>query len=479
MTARPAATRRRAPDHRALGAAALAVMALVTYISYHASDGLPLQRHFRLFVLVTDPGRLVAHDPVRVGGLRVGQVARITAVPGEGTRPPAARLELALQPSFHSLPADTRLRIRSASPLGANYLELEPGTSAARLRSGATLATDRTTTSVQATDLLDIFDHATARAVQAGIRDTAAGLAGRGTAVNDTIVGAGDLLPPATRVLMTAGSPGARLPRLLSASGAAAQALGPVGEPLRGLLSGAATTMAAVGRPPGALDRVIVTAPGAMATTTRAAERLTPPLRRLTRLARLLRPAAGDVGPTLTALARTLTAGVAPLRATPPAAADLRGTFAAVRTLAHDPDTSGTLRRATDAMAALRDFLGKVTPAQVQCNVFGIFGENGSSVIGGTGTPELGFELITAGTLGADNEAFQNSRPAANLHSNADPINDYQECETGNEPYVPGQQILSNPPGRQSNHTRVTSPPAGVRERLAAAGLLTPTPPAP
>jgi hypothetical protein len=62
------------------------------------------------------------------------------------------------------------------------------------------------------------------------------------------------------------------------------------------------------------------------------------------------------------------------------------------------------------------------------------------------------------------------------MHVNADPIENYQQCQAGNEPYNANTQLLSNPPGVLSNQTALTYPPAGVRALAAKAGLLN-TPP--
>ena len=63
------------------------------------------------------------------------------------------------------------------------------------------------------------------------------------------------------------------------------------------------------------------------------------------------------------------------------------------------------------------------------------------------------------------NEIQPQASPSPGLHTNPYPNTDAPgqtpECEAGNEPYKPGQQI-GNVPGNQGLKTESTSPPPGV-----------------
>jgi hypothetical protein len=66
------------------------------------------------------------------------------------------------------------------------------------------------------------------------------------------------------------------------------------------------------------------------------------------------------------------------------------------------------------------------------------------------------------------NETFAQAQPSPRLHNNtyghtAGP-GQPRECETGNEPYEPGQQF-GNVPGNQGAQTEITAPPPEVGGR--------------
>jgi hypothetical protein len=68
-------------------------------------------------------------------------------------------------------------------------------------------------------------------------------------------------------------------------------------------------------------------------------------------------------------------------------------------------------------------------------------------------------------------QTLQTAHAEPGLHFNAYGNENASECETGNEPYLPGKQI-GNPPGNQPAQTERTSPPADATERARSAGLL-------
>jgi hypothetical protein len=122
-----------------------------------------------------------------------------------------------------------------------------------------------------------------------------------------------------------------------------------------------------------------------------------------------------------------------------------------------------------------------LAPAQLECNVGGLWARNLSGILGGgDAEPLFNFSLVIdaipfavtkpnggpRGTL-----STQHGEPDRLLNYNAYPREDATECEAGNEPYRQRIQ-LGNPEGRQANATEETAPPAGVRELARRAGLL-------
>jgi virulence factor Mce-like protein len=478
MPARRTATKRRhSPRHFGIvGVVGILALLAAVVISYRANSGLPFQPSYRVFVDVPNADRLNHYADVRIGGVRVGEVQSLAAVPGTRAAKPFGRLELSLSPSVGRLPVDSRVQIRSASVLGATYVDLTPGHSSRKLAAGGTLPLSQVASTVQLTDLLDVFDHSTATSIRNVLGGLGDGLAGRGDDLNWAITSLAGLAEPLTRVLGAFASPQAELAGFLHGYELTVGALAPVSSQLSGLIADAATTFGALSAARTALGQTIDALPVAESATTTALADLRPALRGLARLARDLRPGAALLPTTLPALNRALAAGVAPLTAVPAFARGLRGTLRALDAVGADPAATGALRQLTAAVSAINQLLVKLTPAQVGCNILGIWGRNFASGLAGSGVAGVPLVQVAVATLGASNEIFQNASPSPNMHVDADPVENYQQCQAGNEPYNAHTQLLSNPPGVLSNQTAATSPPAGVRALAAKAGLLN-TPP--
>jgi hypothetical protein len=204
-----------------------------------------------------------------------------------------------------------------------------------------------------------------------------------------------------------------------------------------------------------------------------------PALDGLAELAVDLRPAGEHLPRTLDGINSTLDAGVPALRGMPPFARSVRTAVVRLRTLVRDPNTRNSLRKLLDLVRPTNDLLSTFVPAQVTCNVLGLWSQNFGATFAAQGDgdgPDLpSIVLSGAGGLG---EELQNAKPSPNVGINPLPNENESECESNNEPWS-GKQQLNNPPGKQSATTRSTSPPPGVMARAAAAGLLDPIPGAP
>jgi len=451
----------------------LAGLAIV-YVSYTANGGVPFAPHYDVFVELPNAQRLQPGNDVRIGGIRVGQVQSVFAVPSRRAgASPFARIELALSPSAGPIPANSHVQEQPASILGASYLQLILGTSKRRIASGGTLPISQSTPTVQLPDLLDVFDQATAHSIQSSLGNLADGLAGRGAEFNGTLQSVSELLPPLTRVLNAIASPTADLSRLISGLDATTGALSPVAGELGSLVTNAAITLGSLSAARTQLAATIDELPGTEQTTTGALIRLNPALSGLAQLARELQPGAQLIPTALPALDRALEAGITPLRRLSPFAGDLRTTLVALDSLSRDPAADGSLRLLDQTVKALTTLLNVLTPAQVQCNVIALFGRNFDQMLS-SGTAQAVLAPIGVIAPGATAENVQNATPSSNLHVDYLPHENYQQCQAGNEPYSSTSQDLSNPPGTQPNTTQLTSPPPGVTADAASAGLLNP-----
>ena len=464
---------RRRPTGRyaLLGLVTLMVVAAIGLMSYRANRGLPLESQYHVTVDVPDAARLAVNGAVRIGGVRVGQVDGVTARRASAGGRPFARIELRLGSSVGRLPADTRVQVRTASPLGGTFVELTPGRSDVRIPDGGRLGLRNADSSVQVADLLEMFDRATRRGLQQIVADGGPGLVGRGADLNATLANLARLAGPAERVFATLTDPRTNLSRFLRGYERTIAELAPVTGGLTSLLRSTARTFAALTSDPASLDAAIVRASPAELAATRALDGIDPSLARLTVIARRLRPGTERLTPALGELDGTLRLARQPLRALRPVSGLLENTLAATDRLARAPATPGSLRKLNSLTQPLERLFSAVTPAQAQCNVYGVFMENATSVLGVTGTREGSFELASVSTLGGSNELFQNAKISPDLNVDATPNLSARECEAGNEPYSRTNPNRGNPPGLQYDHWRETVQPPGVRAKAQAAGL--------
>ena len=114
----------------------------------------------------------------------------------------------------------------------------------------------------------------------------------------------------------------------------------------------------------------------------------------------------------------------------------------------------------TSTAQTLGPTIAFLTPAQTVCNYVSLFFRNISSLLSvgdNHGTTQR--FIIIAMPSGPNNEGTPASAPANGpnrdnfLHINPYPFTSSpgqpHECEAGNEPYVPGRQVIGNPPGNQ------------------------------
>jgi phospholipid/cholesterol/gamma-HCH transport system substrate-binding protein len=458
--------------HGLIGLAALAVIALVGYVSYTALTGLPFQHRHTLFVEVRDANRLIATNDVRVGGVRVGQVADVEAQPARSGREPLARVELSLDDSVGAVPVDSTARIRPASVLGATYVDLRLGHSDTTVPEKGTLPGTPPAAGVELTDLFDVFDREGARSFRSAVRGLSGGLAGRGAALNGVIGSFSHLLPPLAGVARTLAAGDTRLSEFIRAYERAFGEFDAARGDLAGLVTNGAGTFGALAGERDALAGTFVAAPPAERATTDALRAAQPALEDLAVVIRELRPAARALPAGLREANATLGAGSAGLRPVPAFSRRLATVLETLRAVSRLPSTEGAMRKLGDLITALETTIEVLAPAQIHCNVVALFGQNWSSFAGGLGVGDgpamWNFALSTPG---AQTDGIQAKEPAPDLHSNYLPHENAQECESNNEPYLPGQR-LGNPAGLQPGSTRDTDPPPGVHELARAAGLL-------
>ncbi|HYF24349.1 MAG TPA: MlaD family protein [Baekduia sp.] len=307
---RPVPRKDREPMSRVLtrGLLMLAGLIALTTLAVKAQDGVPGKSYDYVEASLPEVGNLISHDPVRIAGKRVGQVADVgTGEDGNAI----VRLQLE---SGTDLPSDSQVLLRANGLLGARYVELVPGRRAP-LRDGELLRGDENALTYGVTEALDVFDRQTRGALGSLLGEAGTGMLGNGRELNDALRLGGDAIVPFRRLMRRLeAQPGALqalLPSMTSAlrpldehrrelfagAGAAADALGPFarrGDDVRATLAEAPGTLAAANAGLGqgtallAAARAVATqanatldrAPGALRATAALLDESPRPLRR-------------------------------------------------------------------------------------------------------------------------------------------------------------------------------------------------------
>ncbi|WP_354698942.1 hypothetical protein DSM112329_04641 [Paraconexibacter sp. AEG42_29] len=161
---------------------------IVAFIALAVSlySGVPGRDYMYVRSSVPAVGNLLEHDPVRVDGVRVGQVSAVGTTTGG-----RARLRLQLEPGT-TLPADTTLVVRANGLLGGRFVQLVPGRAQTELRDGGEVRPARESITFGVPETLDTFDARTRGRLQDALEGLGTGLAARSTGVNTLLRRASD-----------------------------------------------------------------------------------------------------------------------------------------------------------------------------------------------------------------------------------------------------------------------------------------------
>ncbi|MGE5617547.1 MAG: MlaD family protein [Candidatus Woesearchaeota archaeon] len=476
-----------------VGTLTILIVGIAVYLSYIAENGLPFVPTYDVNVQVANANELAKNADVRIGGVRVGQVLTIKPEPPSRRWPhPYAQLGLALTRRLEPLASDTHYRIRLASILGGEYLELIPGrrhpapAGRHRPRPSGVVADGGTLTLntnpelnhelpyVDLDTALGTFRPAAQTALRSSLRDYGDVLAGRGPALNDVIFSVARMLGPLGTVLRVLADPRSRLSEFIAGAARTSRTLAGMAPEITGLLGNAASTFNALQR--SALGQAIDRLPATESVASAELTRSLPALAEAAQVVSGLRPAAGLLPAAARGfdqVVRTATPVFGPI---PTLAHRLQVTLSVQGALARDPFSTRTFRAlgSTDlatlgasTFVGLGAILKAIAPAQLACNLAGLWVRNFASAISeGDGS---GSWLRTM-PLTDSNQSTETGTPAPDLHLNIYPIEDQSQCQAGNEGYT-GRQLIGHPP-RTSTEVDNTTPPPGVLERGRQAGVV-------
>jgi virulence factor Mce-like protein len=448
-----------------IGAATTLVVLVAVFLAYNANRGLPFVPTYQLEAELPSAANLVVGNDVRIGGARVGFVEGITARRRDDGSTVAV-LELTLERAVAPLPRDSTLVVRPRSALGLKYVEITRGRDRRGFADGATIPLSAATpTPVEFDEVLNMFDDDTREAAAATTMGFGDAFAGRGESINTAIGAFRPLLRDIVPVARNLAAPETNLRRFVRELGDAAAIVAPAAETQAELFVNLDTTFRAlrdVARP--YIQDSISGGRPALDAAIRSFPIQRPFLRNTEGLFRELRPGAQALRTSAPTIADALETGTRVLPRTPPLHRRLASLLEELERFAEDRMVPRGLRATTGALRSLDPTLRYLAPAQTRCNYITLWFRNVSSLLSeGDRNGTWQRFIIIATPLGPNNEGGPSSAPADgpsvdnHLHTNPYPNTaapgQPRECEAANEPYLRGQTVIGNVPGRQQAST--------------------------
>jgi virulence factor Mce-like protein len=477
-----------------IGAATTLVVVVAVFLAYNANNGLPFVPTYNLKAEVPNGANLVPGNEVRVGGSRVGVIDDISPERKPGGRV-VAKLNLKLETVVQPLPVDSTILVRSRSALGLKYLEITKGTAPRGFPNGSTVPLARAQPqAVEIDEFLRTFDEPTRAASRTNLNEFGSAVAVRGQALNDAIGVFPSLLRNLRPVMENLSDPETDLEGFVQGLGQAAAEVAPVAEEQASLFRGLDTTFTALADVRRELQETITTSPAALDAGIRGFPVQRPFLRNSELLMSELRPGVRALRAAAPDLSRTFEEGQPVLRRSVALNRRLIPTFRALQAFAEDPMSSLGINGLRTATEILNPTIADFAPTQTVCNYMTLWFRNVASLLSeGDANGTWQRFIIVAAPSGPNNEGGQAGAPANGgpggaapggtptgptasaaqvpspggsppqnnfLHSNPYPNTPgggrTNECESGNEGWLPGRVVAGNVPGNQGTNTEKT-----------------------
>jgi virulence factor Mce-like protein len=460
-----------------VGAVTVLVVVVAVFLSYQANQGLPFVPTYKLSAELSNADTLVPGNDVRIGGIRVGQIKTVepetvdnAPCPNDPTRQctsQVAKVNMELNQSLDPLPENSTLVVRSKSALGLKYLEINRGNSSQGFKPGATIPLSAARPEpVEIDQVFNMFDDPTRVAIQQNLLEFGNALAGRGVDFNEAIGQLKPLVQVLAPVMRNLADPNTGLSNFVSSLSATAAEVAPVAQIQGQLFADLDTTFAAfarVSRP--FIQESISKSPAAEDTAIATLPTIRPFLANTAKLFGELRPGFHALAPRQKALGQSIPAGIKALALAPAFNAQLDPTAQALLNLSNDALSRQGINDLTDFNNTLAPPLRFITPAQSVCNYGTLLFRNLASFLSsssGIGTSQR--FIVLQPPLGPNSEVGPSSaaangggQPSNFLHYNPYPNTaapgQPRECESGNEGYIAGQQVIGNVPGNQGIRT--------------------------
>ena len=355
-----------------VGAMTVLVVMVAVFLAYNANNGLPFVPTKELKVNVASGSDLVPGNEVREGGFLVGVVQSmrpITLPSGQV----AGQLTLQLDQAYGKVPVDSTAEIRPLSVLGLKYVDLHVGGSHKVFQDGGTLPIAQTSVPVQFEDIFQAFDAKTRKAVDENLVGFGDTLAGRGSALNDTIASLPALLGYLRPVTQYLAAPNTELTRLFDNLEGVMGTVAPVAQTNARLFTDMATTFAAISKRPSDLEQTIARSPSTEQVSTESLKVQRPFLVDLNTLGSQLAPATAELRDALPIINPAVEAGTRTLIRTPVLNANLQQVMDALKNLSQAPGTNAAVNALTNTVQTLGPIVKYLGPYQTVCDDWNYF----------------------------------------------------------------------------------------------------------
>jgi phospholipid/cholesterol/gamma-HCH transport system substrate-binding protein len=355
-----------------VGAMTLLVVLVAVFLSYNANNGLPFVPTRELKMDIASGSDLVAGNEVREGGFRIGLVQELKPIELPSGQI-AAQLTLQLQKAYGDVPVDSTAAIRPRSALGLKYIDLHKGTSHRMYENGGIMAITHTRVPVQFEDVFQAFDAKTRSAIDKNLVGFGDALAGRGSALNDTIASLPPLLGHLQPVAAYLSDPHTQLTRLLNNLEGFMGTVAPVASVNAHLFTDMATTFEAIGRDPHALEQTIAKSPQTEAVSTNSLKVQRPFLVDFNTLGQQLVPATASLKSSLPIINPAIEQGTSTLIRTPALDSRLQQVMVSLKNLSQAPGTNVAINGLQSTVAILNPMIRYLGPFQTVCDYWNYF----------------------------------------------------------------------------------------------------------
>jgi phospholipid/cholesterol/gamma-HCH transport system substrate-binding protein len=344
-----------APERKGFTGRLALVLAMVAlcagtllFLAYEAGEFHFFGHRYVLKAVLPTSSSLEAGASVTMAGAQVGQVTGVQHV-GNGTLVTMAISNKSVTP----VPVNTRVALRETTPIGENYVEIDPGSAKTMLTSGAVLPITQANQYVDVDQLLDALQGSTTKRTRELIDALGSAVGDRSGDLNATLAGVTNTVQPVAAVTELLHRQAGQAATLVRELGVVASAAGSRGQSIIALAHGSLGTFRAVASEDTSLGKLLDVLPGTLTSLKHAANSLN--------------AASITATPVVTKLARTIDNLKPAIQSLAPAAADGRKVVKELNTTAPGLTTTLTdVRRVSDplstALPGLRAALCQANP---------------------------------------------------------------------------------------------------------------------